>query len=139
MMLGMYAAWYMFAGFGILAFMGSYVGPIAAAVLTGPILFVVGYYMHQTLIARVTGHRVASAEAEGHYAQLILTLGISLILQNGGLILFSSEPRSIRTPLSSSAWELMRSGPTPCRCSSTRPEWSVRLCRSALRWCCSYS
>jgi branched-chain amino acid transport system permease protein len=107
MMLGMYAGWYMFSGFGILAFMGAYFGPIAAAVLAGPLLFVVGYVMHQTLIARVTGHRVASAEAEGHYAQLILTLGISLILQNGGLILFGSEARSIRTPLSSSAWEVM--------------------------------
>ncbi|MGC2178862.1 MAG: branched-chain amino acid ABC transporter permease, partial [Bradyrhizobium sp.] len=40
------------------------------------------------------------------YAQLILTLGIALILQNGGLIVFGSVLASIRTPLSSSAWEL---------------------------------
>jgi branched-chain amino acid transport system permease protein len=106
MMLGMYAAWYLFVGIGLLAFMGNYFGPIVAAILTGPILFVVGYYMHKFLISRVTGYRVAGVEAEGHYAQLILTLGVSLILQNGGLILFGSEPISIRTPLSSSAWEL---------------------------------
>ena len=111
MMLGMYAAWYLFVGFGVLAFMGSYLGPIVAAILTGPILFVVGYYMHQFLISRVTGYKVAGAEAEGHYAQLILTLGIGLILQNGGLIVFGSEPLSIRTPLSSSAWQLMPFGP----------------------------
>lgn len=104
MMLGMYVAWYLFTGFGILAFMGPIVGPIAAAILAGPILFVVGYYMHQLLIAKITGVRAASVEGEGHYAQLILTLGIALILQNGGLIVFGSEPISIRTPLSSSAW-----------------------------------
>jgi branched-chain amino acid transport system permease protein len=111
MMLGMYTAWYLFVGFGVLAFMGGYAGPIAAAILAGPVLFVVGYYMHQFLISRVTGSKAVGAEAEGHYSQLILTLGIGLILQNGGLIIFGSEPISIRTPLSSSAWELMPFGP----------------------------
>lgn len=106
MMLGMYAAWYLFAGFGVLAFMGPYAGPITAALLAGPILYVVGYYLHQFLISRVSGFRVAGADGEGHYAQLILTLGIALILQNGGLIAFGSEPVSIRTPMSSSAWEI---------------------------------
>lgn len=106
MMLGMYAAWYLFTGFGILAFLGPYVGPVAAAILAGPLLFVVGYFMHQFLISRVTGVNVAASQDQGHYAQLILTLGIALILQNGGLILFGSEPTSIRTPLSSSAWEI---------------------------------
>lgn len=104
MMLGMYAAWYLFAGFGVLAFMGNVAGPIVAAILAGPILFVVGYFVHQFLVSRVTGVRTASVEGEGHYAQLILTLGIALILQNGGLILFGSEPISMRTPLSSNAW-----------------------------------
>jgi branched-chain amino acid transport system permease protein len=106
MMLGMYSAWYLFVGFGVFAFLGPYVGPVIAAIMAGPILFVVGYYIHLCLISRVTGTRVASVEGEGHYAQLILTLGISLIIQNGGLILFGSEPISIRTPLSSSAWEI---------------------------------
>ena len=106
MMLGMYFAWYMFTGFGILAFMGPYIGPVAAAVLAGPALFVFGYYLHQFLISRVTGIRVAGLEGEGHYAQLILTLGIALVLQNGGLLLFGSEVASIRTPLSASAWEI---------------------------------
>lgn len=106
MMLGMYAAWYLFVGFGALAFLGPYAGPVMAAVMAGPLLFVVGYFVHRFLVSRVTGTRVAAVEGEGHYAQLILTLGISLILQNGGLIVFGSEPTSIRTPLSSSAWEI---------------------------------
>ncbi len=106
LMLGMYFAWYMFTGFGILAFMGPYVGPVAAAILAGPALFVFGYFLHRTLISQVTGIRVAGLEGEGHYAQLILTLGIALVLQNGGLLLFGSEVASIRTPLSASAWEI---------------------------------
>jgi branched-chain amino acid transport system permease protein len=104
MMLGMYAAWYLFAGFGILNFLGPYVGPVAAAIMVGPLLFVVGYFIHQFLVSRVTGIKVAASDNQGHYAQLILTLGIALVLQNGGLILFGSEPHSMRTPLSSSAW-----------------------------------
>ncbi len=106
MMLGMYAAWYLFTGFGVLAFLGGYGGPIAAALLAGPLLFVVGYYVHKFLISRVTGFKVANAEGEGHYAQLILTLGVALVLTNGGLIVFGSEPISVRTPMSSRAWEI---------------------------------
>lgn len=106
MMLGMYAAWYLFTGFGVLAFLGPYAGPVIAAMLAGPILYVIGYFVHQFLVSRVTGVSVASSDNQGHYAQLILTLGIALILQNGGLILFGSEPNSIRTPMSSSAWEV---------------------------------
>ena len=59
-----------------------------------------------TLISRVTGARVVSAEAEGHYAQIILTLGIALVLANGGLILFGSTPLSVQTPLSRESWEI---------------------------------
>src|SRR5215468_9100457 len=105
MMLGMYFAWYAFAGFGMLAGLGPYAGPIVAALLAGPALFIFGYLLHRLLIARVTGIRVAGLEGEGHYAQLILTLGIALVLQNGGLLLFGSEVTSIKTPLSASAWE----------------------------------
>jgi len=105
MMLGMYAAFYLFGAFGIQAVFGSALGPYVAAFLAGPIMFVVGYLIHLTLIARVTGTRTA-AEAEGHFAQLILTLGIALILQNGGLIVFGSVLAGIQTPLSSSAWEI---------------------------------
>ena len=48
----------------------------------------------------------AQVEGEGHYAQLILTLGISLIIQSVGLIAFGSILVSVRTPLSASAWEV---------------------------------
>jgi len=105
MMLGMYAAFYFFAAFGVQAAFGSTFGPYVAALLAGPLVFAAGYLLHRTLVGRVSGTR-AQAEGEGHYAQLILTLGIALILQNGGLIVFGSVLVSVRTPLSSSAWEL---------------------------------
>ncbi len=106
MMLGMYVAFYLFTAAGVQAVFGNAVGPFIAILLAGPVLALFGYVVHLTLISHVSGTRTASLEGEGHYAQLILTLGIALILQNGGLIIFGSVLASIRTPLSSSAWEL---------------------------------
>jgi len=106
MMLGMYAAYYLVTGFGVLAFFGPYVAPIVGAALAGPIVFALGWLLHRYLIAHVTGARVLAAEAEGHYAQIILTLGIALVLANGGLILFGSQPISVQTPLLRESWEI---------------------------------
>jgi branched-chain amino acid transport system permease protein len=106
MMLGMYAAFYLFTALGIQTTFGNAVGPFVAILLAGPVLAVFGYAVHLALISRVSGTRSSALEGDGHYAQLILTLGIALILQNGGLIVFGSVLASIRTPLSSSAWEL---------------------------------
>jgi branched-chain amino acid transport system permease protein len=104
MMLGMYTAYYFFVAFGVNSIFGNVVGPYVAAFIAGPILFVVGYVIHQTLISRVSGTRTARLEGEGHYAQLILTLGIALILENASQIIFGSSVVSVQTPLSSSAW-----------------------------------
>jgi branched-chain amino acid transport system permease protein len=106
LMLGMYFTFYVVIGFNLLWFLGPVVGPYTGALLAGPALFVIGYALHKLLISRVTGIGVAGIEGEGHYAQLILTLGIALILQNGGLILFGSTPQLVRTPLSARAWEI---------------------------------
>src|SRR5512146_3193762 len=75
LMLGMYASLYLVAGAGVLAFLGPYVGPFAGGAL-----------LHKFLIARVSGLRPAGSIDDGHFGQLLVTLGISLILQNGGLI-----------------------------------------------------
>jgi branched-chain amino acid transport system permease protein len=106
LMLGMYFTFYVVAGVNLLSFLGPSIGPYTGALLAGPALFAVGYALHRFLISRVTGVSVAGTEGEGHYAQLILTLGVALVLQNGGLILFGSTPQSVRTPLSSRAWEI---------------------------------
>jgi branched-chain amino acid transport system permease protein len=55
-------------------------------------------------MSRVSGLRTAGTLDEGHFGQLIVTLGISLILQNGGQILFGSTPVAVRTPLSAEAF-----------------------------------
>jgi branched-chain amino acid transport system permease protein len=104
MMIGMYAAYYLFVAFGVQTIFGNVGGPYVAAFLASPILFVVGYIIHQTLISRVSGTRTAQLEGDGHHAQLILTLGIALILQNAGQMIFGSSVVSVQTPLSSSAW-----------------------------------
>lgn len=106
MMLGMYAAYYLVTGLGVLTVLGPYAAPVVGAVLAGPIVFAIGWLVHRYLVSRVTGARVVAAEAEGHYAQIILTLGVALVLANGGLILFGSMPISVQTPLSRESWEI---------------------------------
>ena len=106
MMLGMYVAYYAFGLLGAHAVFGTAMDPYIAALLAGPVIFVAGVIVHKLLVSRVTGIRGSALESEGHYAQLILTLGVALVLQNGGLYVFGSTPVSIATPLSSSAWAL---------------------------------
>src|ERR1043166_10257629 len=106
MMLGMYVAYYLVTGFGVLVFLGPYAGPIVGAMLAGPVVFAIGWLLHKYLISRVTGARVVSAGAGGHYAQIFLTLGIALVFANGGLILFGSTPVSVQNPLSRESWEI---------------------------------
>jgi branched-chain amino acid transport system permease protein len=106
MMLGMYVALYAFHGLTGHGLLGATAGPYVAALLAGPVIFLAGVAIHKTLVGRVTGTRSQALESEGHYAQLILTLGVALVLQNGGLYFFGSAPVSIATPLSSSAWSI---------------------------------
>jgi branched-chain amino acid transport system permease protein len=104
LMLGMFASFYLVTGGGVLAFLGPYIGPFVGALLAGPIVFVFGAMLHKFLISRVSGLRTAGSIDDGHFGQLIVTLGISLILQNGGMIVFGTIPVTVRTPLSSSAF-----------------------------------
>ncbi len=104
MMVGMYLA------VGTAALMGGDMfgaaTPFVAALLAGPPLFIVGGLLHRLLISRTTGMRGVGLSAEGHQAQLILTLGLALVVQNGALIVIGTAPRTILTPLSSTAWEI---------------------------------
>ena len=106
MMLGMYVTYFFFLVFGAQFAAGSPLGAYVSMLLTIPVMFGVGYLVHLLLISRVTGDRTVSLEGEGHYAQLILTLGIALVLQNGGMMIFGPQLVSVRTSLSSSAWEI---------------------------------
>lgn len=113
MMVGMYATYFFFGAFGFHAAFGVFFGPYLAVVAAAPVMFLFGWLIHRFLIRRVTGIASSSMEAEGHYAQLILTLGIALVLQNGAMILVGADIVSIRTPLSSAAWVFVPSEDSP--------------------------
>ncbi|HXZ00647.1 MAG TPA: branched-chain amino acid ABC transporter permease [Stellaceae bacterium] len=106
LMLGMYFTFYLVTSFGALAFLGPVLAPYVGALLAGPALFFGGWLLHRLLMSRITGTRAVGSEGDGHYSQLIFTLGVALVLENGALILFGSEPQSVRTPLSQRAWEM---------------------------------
>ncbi len=106
LMLGMFSSLYLVTGGGVLAFLGPFIGPFVGAICAGPVVFVFGALLHKFLISRVSGLRTAGSIDDGHFGQLIVTLGISLILQNGGLIVFGSTPVTVRTPLASRAIEI---------------------------------
>src|ERR1700675_2634035 len=106
LMLGMYAAFYLATGAGLSAFLVTSLGPIVAAFLAGAIVSAFAWLLHRFIVARVTGAGAAQTEGAGACGQILTTLGISLILQNGGLIVFGSTPTGIRTPLSRSSWEI---------------------------------
>lgn len=106
LMLGMYFTFYLVTSFGALAFLGPVVAPYVGAVLAGPALFIGAWLLHRGLMSRITGTRVVGSEGDGQHSQLIFTLGVALVLENGALILFGSEPQSVRTPLASRAWEV---------------------------------
>jgi branched-chain amino acid transport system permease protein len=106
LMLGMYFTFYLVTFFGAFAFLGPIVAPYVGALLAGPALFVGAYCLHRMLMSRITGTRAVGSEGDGQHSQLIFTLGVALVLENGALILFGSEPQSVRTPLASRAWEI---------------------------------
>jgi branched-chain amino acid transport system permease protein len=106
MMLGMYFTMLftgLLAGEGTAA---AFYWAFVAAILVGLLFYGFGALSHKALIGRVTGTRVAQMEDEGHTPQLLLTLGISLVLQNVALMFFNSTPRSIRNPFSGSSWQI---------------------------------
>ena len=106
MMLGMYAALFSFSALGLGQWLGSWGGLTIGALLAGAVLFLLAAVLHPALLARVTGSRVSGTEGDGHYPQLTLTLGLSLVLANGGLIVFGSSPHTVQTELSSQAWTI---------------------------------
>jgi branched-chain amino acid transport system permease protein len=106
MMMGMYVAIFFATSIVPPAVFGVSV-PIVSALMVGPVLFIFGYLLNLGLISRATGlNAVGDSESDTHQTQLVLTLGIALVLENGAMILLGSAPRAIVNPLSSSAWEV---------------------------------
>ncbi len=106
LMIGMYLTFYLTGALGIQSLLGAELGPFAIAVIAGPVVFVLGFIVHRLLLAPATVRRSNRRGRESHYGQLILTLGLTLILENGALLLFGAEPHSVQTTASSRAWEI---------------------------------
>lgn len=106
LMMGMYGAVFTAALIAPLGLFGATAGAYVAVLLTGPPIFVLGTLIHRLVLSRSTGLRAAGIEGEGHYAQMILTLGISLIAQSLALAWFTAVPRQNHTPISDKAWML---------------------------------
>src|SRR6266403_4435373 len=94
MMLGMYLT-YFYAMSGI--------DPLLGAILTIPPFFVLGWLVHRGLLARVTGGGDPQRQMD---AQLILTLGLSLVITNATMMILTPTPRGIRTAYATQAFAL---------------------------------
>ena len=88
MMLGMFAGYVITTGLGI--------DPLLLALPIGGALALLGMVMAQGLLERVP--------RGDHNAQLILTLGVSLVLQNLMLVVFGPTPRPVVRPYTNSYW-----------------------------------
>ena len=82
LMIGMFVAWFAWAKLGL--------DPILAAPLSFIVAFAIGWVIQGQLIARVLN--AASV------AQIFLTVGLLIAIENGALLLFGSQFRSVTTP-----------------------------------------
>ena len=104
MMLGMYATLLVGAMLSVTLGLGPAAGAYLAIVIAAALLAGVGWALQRYVISRISGSRVVGSDNEGHFAQLILTLGLSLVISNLALIWFGSSARTVQSPLASSSW-----------------------------------
>ena len=102
MMLGMFAT--MVVAQALASVLGAGAAPYPAAIAAMKAVALVGAAIQRYLIGPVSRARTGS-RSDNHSAQLILTLGVSLILQSVMLMAVGSDARAVRTPLSTQAWE----------------------------------
>ncbi|MBU1306017.1 MAG: branched-chain amino acid ABC transporter permease [Alphaproteobacteria bacterium] len=84
LMLGLYAVYYLNSRFGI--------DPYVALLIVPPAMFALGYVLQRGIIGRVSHGRDENI--------LLVTLGISIIIENLALFFFKSDTRTVDTPYS---------------------------------------
>ncbi len=89
-MLGMFATYWLHYFTGV--------DPLLLIFAVPPLMFLFGALVQRVLIQRVV--------AEPHETQILLTLGVSVLLMNGALLLWGPEPRAVPTPYSFAALSL---------------------------------
>jgi branched-chain amino acid transport system permease protein len=103
MMMGMYGT--MAISLGLSSGLASRWAAYPAAVAAALAVAVVGAVVQRLLLAPVTTARTG-AKSESQNAQLILTLGLSLVIQSVALMLMGSAAVGVRSTLSSQAWHI---------------------------------
>src|SRR3989449_11318346 len=78
-------------------------GPLRGTLLTIPPFFVLGWIVHRGLLARVTGGGDPQRQMD---AQLVLTLGLSLVITNATMMILTPTPLGIRTGYATQAFAL---------------------------------
>ena len=81
------------AYFLVLVLVPAGIPPLAAAALVVPAMFVVGWALQLFVIGRAVGR--------GVLPPLIVTFGVSMVLQNGLLLWATADARTLHTPLAS--------------------------------------
>ncbi len=95
MMLGMYLTYYLAIGVRI--------DPLLGALIAIPPFLLLGLCVHRVLLVHVTGGGDPEREMD---AQLILTLGLSLVITNATAMVLGPEPRTVKTTYATRALPL---------------------------------
>ncbi|OZI77968.1 branched-chain amino acid ABC transporter permease [Bordetella genomosp. 12] len=90
LMIGMYAAWFAWAYLGL--------DPVLGAFVSLAVGFALGALCQRLLVQHVL--------KAPPVAQIFLTVGLLAVIENGALMLFGSEFRSVRTPYQTAALEI---------------------------------
>ena len=70
---------------------GLHINPLLSAVISGPIIFIIGYGLHLTLFRYLKTKSVSAAAFEGN--SLLATFGLMFIVQNIALLIWTSQMR----------------------------------------------
>ncbi|MDR7433999.1 MAG: branched-chain amino acid ABC transporter permease [Armatimonadota bacterium] len=90
LMVGMYITYWLWAL--------TRMDPIVTALVSMPILAVMGYFFYRALVRRVLGAPDLS--------QIFLTVGVSLVLQNFALLIFTANYRSVTVAYATQAFRV---------------------------------
>ena len=88
LMVGMFLAWVLHERAGI--------DPYLACVVVGPALFAMGFLVERSLIRPVI--------QASHMAQIFVTVGLAVFLQNGALMIWGADHRGVIVPYADRVW-----------------------------------
>ena len=80
-MLGAFASWALYTTFGI--------NPLVSLVVCGPVLFVLGFFLHKTLYRRLLNSSKSLDVFEGR--SLLASFGLLFIIQNAAILIWGAD------------------------------------------------